>query len=209
MLNTSLKKTEHPLTIGITGNMGSGKTLVCSVFKILGIPVFEADLVAKDLYNSNKSLKNELARLFGKDVFSENGLLDRLKLSMIFKDPILLRQVNELVHPLVHSAFDKWCMKFESGYVLYEAAILFEGNYFRKLDATILVTSPEELRIKRVLQRGNLTREEVIERMSHQWKEQDKLKYADYIIKNDETELVIPQILEIDKRIRRLSLKEL
>jgi dephospho-CoA kinase len=205
MLSTSLKKIKPPLKIGITGNMGSGKTLVCSIFKILGIPVFEADLVAKDLYTNNDPLKREMIRLFGKDVYSENGLINRLKISMIFKDPILLQQVNLLVHPLVHSAFDYWSMTIKNGYVLYEAAILIESDYFRKLDALILVTSPEGLRIKRALQQGNLNREQITERMSNQWKEEAKLKYADYIIRNDETELVIPQILEIDKSIRKLE----
>ena len=204
MLSTSLKNFKPPLRIGITGNMGSGKTLVCSVFKILGIPVFEADAAAKSLYHIDENLKKELVRLFGKDIYTGQGEVNRVKLSEIFTNPVLLQQVNKLVHPLVHSAFNNWCMTFHNGYVLYEAAILIEGGYFHHLDAVILVTSPEELRIKRILQRGDLDREKIIERMANQWKEEDKLKYADFIINNDETELVIPQILAIDQSIRNL-----
>jgi dephospho-CoA kinase len=207
MLSTSLKSIKSPLKVGITGNMGSGKTLVCSVFKILGIPVFEADAAAKSLYHNDENLKKELVRLFGKDIYTRQGAVNRTKLSEIFTNPLLLQQVNKLVHPLVHSAFDNWCMTFHNGYVLYEAAILIESGYFQNLDVVILVISPEELRIKRILQRGNPDREKIIERMANQWKEEDKLKYADFIILNDETELVIPQILAIDKNIRRLVTK--
>lgn len=208
MSNISLKRIEQPLKIGITGNIGSGKSWVCSVFKILGIPVFEADMAAKDLYYSDESLKKEMVRLFGENIYTPDGHLNKDKLSNLFKDRMLLQEVNNLIHPLVHRAFDHWCRNLDGEYVLYEAAILIETGYYRKLDATILVTAPEELRIRRILERGNLTPDQVKERISNQWKEEEKMKYAGFIIRNDESMLVVPQILEIDAEIRNMALKK-
>jgi dephospho-CoA kinase len=203
MLNTSLKKTDIPLRIGITGGIGSGKSLVCSIFKWTGIPVFEADRVVKDLYNTDLIIKERLIDLFGLQIYTTEGLLNRKILAeIIFKDDSALLKVNQLVHPLVREAFENWCRDQEGVYVLHEAAILFESGFFKLMDANILVTAPEELRIQRVMERDKMTRNEVKSRMDHQNKEEESLKLADFVILNDGSDFIVKQVLETDKKIK-------
>jgi dephospho-CoA kinase len=169
MWNISLRKTDLPLRIGITGGIGSGKSLVCSVFKLLGVPVFEADRVAKDLYHSNAEIKNKLTGMFGEGLYSDRGVLNRKLLSsIVFNDREALHKVNEMIHPLVREAFESWIQQQSYCYVLHEAAILFESGFYKMMDANILVTAPEEIRIRRVMERDHLTKEEVTARMHNQ-----------------------------------------
>ncbi len=203
MSNTSSKRTDLPPLIGITGGIGSGKSLVCEVFRNLGIPVFEADLVARNLYQTDQTLKEEMIRLFGAEVYGSDGKIDRKHLaSSIFSSQETLEQVNQLVHPRVREAFHQWHSVQTAPYVLHEAAILFESGFHRMMDATILVTAPGELRIQRVMKRDHISRESVLARMNNQWDESRKVNLADYLICNDGSQLILEQILDIDKKIK-------
>ena len=203
MSNILLKRTDDPLKIGITGGIGSGKSLVCSIFRVMGIPVFEADQVAKALYDSSEEIRGELIRMFGKRLYSSGGLLNRQMLaSIIFNDKDSLGKVNSLVHPFVRKAFEEWYRLQDSHYVLHEAAILFESGFYKLMDANILVTAPAELRIRRVMERDGISREKVLSRMQNQGSEEEYREMADFIIRNDGEDFIISQVLDTDKKIR-------
>jgi dephospho-CoA kinase len=203
MWNTSSRRTDLPLRIGITGGIGSGKTLVCSVFRSLGAEIFEADSVAKEFYDVDENVKMQLKELFGQGIYSPEGKIIRQRLAtIIFSDRGALQKVNEIIHPLVKAAFEKWIQHKTGVYVLHEAAILFESGFYKLMDANILVTSPNELRIQRVIARDHVTREDVINRMQNQFPEEESLKMADFVIRNDGSEFIIKQVLEIDKRLK-------
>ena len=189
--------------IGITGGIGSGKSTVCKVFKLLGVPLFEADVVAGKLINSNSEIRNELVQLFGKDIYSADNKLNRKKLAeLIFNNDVLLEKVNNIVHPAVRSEFMNWIKQQKQAYVIHEAAILFESGFYKMMDFTILVSAPEEMRIERVVKRNSIPREQVIARMAKQWTDAEKRKFATLELVNDNKNLLIPQIIEIDKKLK-------
>jgi dephospho-CoA kinase len=191
------------LTIGITGGIGSGKSTVCQIFKIIGIPVFEADLVAKNLINSNAEIKNGLAALFGREIYGSDNRINRKMLAnLIFNDDLLLNEVNRLVHPVVRNEFLKWMILQDSAYIIHEAAILFETGFYKMMDYTILISAPEEMRIDRVSKRENITPEMVRNRIAKQWPDEEKRQLANLEFINDNKTLIIPQILEIDKKLK-------
>ena len=191
------------LTIGITGGIGSGKSTVCQIFKILGIPLFEADLVAKTLINSNQEVRNGLIQLFGREIYGSDNRINRKMLAnLIFNDDNLLKKVNQLVHPAVRNEFTNWMKLQDSEYIIHEAAILFESGFYKMMDYNILVSAPEEMRIERVCKRENITPEKVRERMAKQWPDEEKRKLTTLEIVNDNKKLIIPQILEIDKNLK-------
>lgn len=208
MWNSLSKGTDAPLRVGLTGGIGSGKSLVCQLFRLLGISIFDADQEAKLILSGDNRLKEQLTSLFGSAVYSPEGILNRQYLaSLLFTNPIALQQVNALVHPLVKGAFEDWYRRCKGPYVLLEAAILFESGFHTFMDASILVTAPEFLRINRVMKRDGLTEEKVLSRINNQWKEDETRKLADYIIRNDGTELVFPQVLSIDNLLRKKVIK--
>lgn len=191
------------LAIGITGGIGSGKSTVCKVFKLLGVPVFEADLVAKNLINSNAEIRNGLIQHFGKDIYSSDNKINRKMLaSLIFNDDLLMENVNRLVHPAVRNEYLKWFKQQNSAYIIHEAAILFESGFYKMMDFTILVSAPEEIRINRVKGRDNIAPEMVKSRMLKQMPDEEKRKLADFELVNDNKKLLIPQIIEIDKNLK-------
>ncbi len=191
------------LKIGITGGIGSGKSTVCRVFKIIGIPIFEADQVAKQLLQTRSEIKEGLIHLFGKEVYSEDGTIDRKKLaSIIFNDDVQLRKMNALVHPVVRNEFQQWVKQQNSPYVIHEAAILFESGFYKMMDFTILVSAPEEERIQRVMQRDGVSKKQVKERLAKQWTDAERRKLADKEIINDNKNPVIPEIIKLDKIVR-------
>jgi dephospho-CoA kinase len=193
------------ITVGITGGIGSGKTIVCRIFSELGIAVYNADAEAKQMYNL-ESVKDELKKKFGETVFDAEGNADKKKIAdLIFNDEKALKEVNDLIHPLVLRHFDEWREKQTGPYVLKEAAILFESGSNSDCEKVILVTSPSETRIQRILQRDNRARKEVEQIMLRQWSDEKKIKHSDFIIANDETQLVIPQVLEIHAKLLKLS----
>ena len=189
--------------IGITGGIGSGKSTVCKIFKMLGVPVFEADNVAKSLINSNAEIRNGLIQLFGKSIYDSNNKLDRTMLAnFIFNDDTLLEKVNQLVHPVVRNEFINWQKQQNSNYIIHEAAILFESGFYKMMDYTILVSAPEEIRIERVTKRDNIPSELVQARIRKQWPDEQKRILASFELVNNNKNLLIPQILEIDKNLK-------
>jgi len=191
--------------IGITGGIGSGKSTVCHVFKVLGVPVFHADEAARILQETNSDIRLELINLLGKDIYLPNNLPDRKKIAaLIFNNSALKEKVNQLIHPAVKENFFSWLDSYKNEhYIIYEAAILFETGSFKEFDVNILVTADEETRIQRVIKRDHTTREAVMGRIKNQMQDEQKIQFADFIIQNDEKKLIIPQILELDKIFRK------
>lgn len=191
------------IKVGVTGGIGSGKSTVCKVFAALGIPVFEADPVAKELMNTDPDLGELLISLFGPSVYLPGHTIDRKYLAgIVFNNPSLLEQLNKLVHPVVRDAFNGWCEKQKAPYIIHEAAILFESGFYKMMDKTIAVVADESERIGRVTKRDRLTADQVLERIRNQWSDDQRMKMADFAIRNNDKDLIIPQILEIDKKIR-------
>ena len=190
--------------IGITGGIGSGKTIICDVFRLLGVPVYNADNIARDLQQNDSNVRNALIELLGKDIYNASGVLDRENMAhLIFNDKELLAKVNQIIHPAVRENFNEWAVKhYREEYILYEAAILFESDYYKELDLNILILTDEDIRVKRVIKRDNLSEQSVRERIKNQMPDQDKIRLADYIINNNEKQLIIPQVLELDKLFR-------
>ncbi len=191
------------LKIGITGGIGSGKSTVCRVFSYLCIPVFEADRIANNLMNTDQGIHEKLINLFGTSVYLPDHTVDRKYLAgIVFNDTSLLAQLNAIVHPVVRKSFFDWCEKQQSPYVIHEAAILFESGFYKMMDKTITVVTSENERIQRVMKRDDLTLDLVKERIRNQWSDDERIKLADFVIGNNDNELIIPQIIEIDKKIR-------
>ena len=189
------------IKLGVTGGIGSGKTSVCKVFGILGIPVFSADAEAKEIMEVDSDIILKLNAITGKDLYI-NGMLDRAELAkLIFNNRTILNEVNSIVHPAVFSKFCEWAKKQESPYIIMEAAILFESGGSKIVDRVLTVTAPVEERIARVVTRSGITREEVVERMRNQMSDIERIKQSDYIIDNSENEMIIPAILNIHNNI--------
>ena len=187
------------LKIGITGNIGSGKTTVSKIFEVLGIPVFYADDEAKKVMVTDQILIAAIKQTFGKESYFEDGSLNRKHIaSIVFNNEAELLKLNAITHPAVFRAFDNWVTQFNNvPYVLKEAALLFESSSYQMCNKTIVVTAPLDLRIKRVMKRDGFTEAEIISRDSRQFSEEEKTRLADYVIKNDNQQLVIPQVLEL------------
>lgn len=187
------------LKVGITGNIGSGKTTVSKIFEVLGIPVFYADDEAKKVMVNDEILIDAIKQTFGPESYFEDGSLNRKHISnIVFKSETELAKLNAIVHPAVFRAFDTWVPKFKNApYVLKEAALLFESSSYKMCDKTIMVIAPLEMRIQRVMQRDGLSEADVRSRDAKQFTEEKKLELADYAIKNDNSELVIPQVLAL------------
>ena len=192
------------LKIGITGGIGSGKTTVCEIFKLLGIPVFHADAEARILQNHDLQVKKSLKELLGEKIYSQKGELDRTSLArIIFNDPILLERVNSIIHPAVRQQFMLWSnIHTKEPYLLYEAAILLESGHSSDFDKNILVYSDESIRIERVVKRDHTTEALVKQRIKNQMPDIQKIKLVDYTIENNNTTLLIPRVIALDKLIR-------
>jgi len=185
------------IKVGLTGGIGSGKTTVAKIFKQFGVPVYFSDDRAKDLMLNNKFLRESLISLFGDKVII-NGFLNRSYIaSKVFSNPKELIKLNALVHPFVQKDFDVWSASQTSNYVLKEAAILFETGADKLLDKVVLVESPEDLKVSRIMFRDGMAEEEVFKRMSKQWSDSQKRINADYIIQNNEKCSLIYQILKL------------
>lgn len=195
------------LKIGLTGNMGSGKTTVGKVFELLGIPVFYADDAAKKAMAKDDILITEIKAAFGEQAYFEDGSLNRKHIAgIVFSNNNELKKLNAIVHPATFRAFDEWVRDIKGvPYVLKEAALLFESDSYKMCDYSIMVQAPLEIRINRVIKRDGITRAEVEGRNTHQFTEEKKTALADYLIKNDDTELVIPQVLELHHKFLSLG----
>ncbi|RZT95624.1 dephospho-CoA kinase [Ancylomarina subtilis] len=191
-----------PLSIGLTGGIGSGKSLVAEFFSLLGVPVYTSDVEAKKLMQTDITIRESLLNEFGDSVYSESGELNRAELAnIIFNDAEALKKVNAIVHPQVRLHYQAWLEKqVEVAYVIQESAILFDTGLYKNFDRIITVTADTEIRIQRVMLRDKCTRESVLERMSKQVAEQTKIDLSDFVIYNN-SELIIPQIISIHEQL--------
>lgn len=198
---------KKPLQIGITGGIGSGKSLVCRIFNLLGVAVYDADSRAKSLMTTDGILVSQIKKEFGTLSFRADGSVNREYLAeYVFSNPEKLKILNELVHPRVGEDYAQWVNEQRSVYVLKEAALLFEAKSNTALDKIIVVSAPEALRIKRVLLRDkHRTEEQVKDIIRNQLMEEEKLKLADYIIVNDESKGLIPQVLQLHKQFLSMA----
>jgi dephospho-CoA kinase len=190
------------LKVGITGGIGSGKSTVSRIFELLGIPVYYADTAAKEIMHTDEALKAAVKEHFGASIYGPDGKLDRAALGkIVFNDKDKLELLNSLVHPVTIRHSDEWANRQTSPYVIKEAALLFESGSFAHLDKIIGVFAPEPMRIERVMKRDHVTREEVLARIHKQIDDNVKMRLCDYVIHNDEQQMVIPQVLALHQQL--------
>jgi dephospho-CoA kinase len=188
--------------IGLTGGIGSGKTTVARIFSMLDVPVYNSDEAGRKITNINPLVKNAIKEEFGVDVFDQNDNLIREKLSaIVFNDTKALAKLNAIIHPAVAQDFKTWCDNQSSPCVIKETAILFEHGLDKHLDGVIVVEAPDELRIKRVMHRNGITEEAVRNRIQQQLPQDELISRADWVIHNNEEQLLIPQVLAVYSHI--------
>ena len=188
--------------IGITGGIGAGKTIVCSIIHAMGYPVFSSDKESKIILNTDPEVIKAITALFGNKAYT-NGSLNRPYIAeKVFNDRQLLEQINAIAHPAVRKAFDQWASKQPTSIVFNEAAIIFETGGYKQFDANVLVTAPQATRLARVMTRDGISAEAVQQRMSKQWTDEEKRKLADFEIVNDGKMMLIPQVLQLIKDIK-------
>ncbi len=193
------------LQIGLTGGIGVGKTTVARIFNVLGIPVFNADDEAKKLMNEDEGLRQSIISLFGNESYIDNTLNRKYIASIVFNDTYKLDQLNAIVHPATIKHYNNWVLQQKSKYVIKEAALMFEAGSATNLNFVIGVFAPKHIRYKRVMQRDNITKEQVDARMQNQIDDTIKLKLCDAVIVNDEQQLIIKQVLELHDRFWEMS----
>ncbi len=192
------------LKVGITGGMGTGKSTVCRIFSVLGIPTFDADKEAKELYNINAILKTQVIERFGQSVY-ENDIFQKQKMAQIvFNDVAALKDLNTIVHPLVISQGEDWFKNQTSHYAIKEAALLIESGGYKTMDKIIVVQTSLENRLGRLKKRDNRTEEEIKKRIEKQMPEEEKETYADFIIRNNNEDKLIEQVLEVHNKLLAL-----
>jgi dephospho-CoA kinase len=191
------------IKVGIAGGIGSGKTMICNVFKVLGIPVYNADLEAKLIMNKSDQLRLAIIQEFGVEAYSDGVLNKEFLAAQVFNDAEKLTQLNRIVHPAVIQAAEDWADAQTAPYSLKEASILFESGSYKKVDYSILVTAPIEIRIARVMERDQVSREQVLARMNNQMSDEEKTKLADFVIINDGITAIIPQVMALHHRFQK------
>lgn len=198
------------LKIGITGGIGSGKTTVCRIFETLGIPVFYADTVAKQIMVTDPILVAGVKAAFGPESYGDNDILNNKHIAgIVFNNAAELEKLNALVHPAVFRAFDAWVQQIPENtpYILKEAALLFESESYKMCDQTVLVIAPKETRLRRVMQRDGASAEQVQARMDKQMSDEEKMTMADYLVHNNETDSLIAQVLKLHEQFLNVSHK--
>ena len=192
-----------PLLVGITGGIGAGKSTVAKVFAILSIPIYYADDRAKWLMGNDEGLKERIIQAFGATSYTDQGTLNRSFLAeKVFSDPINTEIINGLVHPAVAEDFRRWTEQQRTPYVLKEAALLFESGSYKELDRVINVSSPLKVRVARVLMRDpHRSLEQVNAIIDKQLPDEDKNELADFVIKNTDSQMIIPQVLSIHEKL--------
>lgn len=189
--------------VGVTGGIGSGKSVVCRIFEQLNIPVYEADAEAKMLYEKYPELKQSIKDLISEEAVDKNGNINRKKLAeIVFNDDVKLASLNKLVHPIVKWDFENWIDSHKGfPYLIKEAAILFESGANKQCDLVIAVISPLELRIERIRQRDKKTKAEIEKIIATQLSDEELIKRSDFVIYNDERQMLVPQVLKIHGEI--------
>jgi dephospho-CoA kinase len=196
------------LRIGITGGIGSGKSTVAKVFEVLGVPVYYADDAGKRLMNTNKELQEKIINHFGAAAYPDNILNRKYLADIVFTSPGKLALLNSIVHPATIADAEQWMQNQTSPYAIKEAAIIFESGAQGFLDHVIGVYAPAALRIQRSMHRDNISREEVLTRMNKQIDETIKMRLCDFVITNDEQELVIPQVMALHQQLLSMAGKK-
>ncbi|HZH01269.1 MAG TPA: dephospho-CoA kinase [Flavisolibacter sp.] len=187
--------------VGLTGGIGSGKTTVAKVFELLGVPVYYADEASKRLYHTEPKLMKEMKTLFGEQIYTNNILNRKLLAEIVFQQPEKLTLLNDLVHPLTLKDASIWMQNQVAPYVIKEAALLFEAGSAEGLHYIIGVTAPQHLRLKRVMDRDGISREDVLRRMDRQIDDAIKMRLCDVVVHNNEQELLIPQIISLHQQL--------
>lgn len=193
------------LKIGLTGGIGSGKSTVAKIFEKLGIPVYYADAEAKRLMNSSETLKKVIRQNFGEATYENDQLNSKYLAGIVFNNPEKLDLLNTLIHPVTIIDAEEWMQKQLAPYSIKEAALLFESGAAENLDFVIGVYAPQALRIRRVMKRDGLTADEIMKRINRQVNEEMKMKLCDFVITNNEQELLVPQVLKLHQHFSSLS----
>ncbi|MBN3034044.1 MAG: dephospho-CoA kinase [Bacteroidales bacterium] len=189
------------IKVGLTGNMGSGKSIIASIFEVLGVPVFIADLSARRFLN-DPLITHAVIKRFGQGILKGTEVDRRKMADIVFTDPAALNSLQNIIHPKVREDFMHWCeLHNDKPYIIQEAAVLFESGFTELFDKIITVSSPESLRVQRITERDGLTRDEILMRMAYQWDQAKKEQASDWVIINDGTRPVIPQVLEIHRQL--------
>lgn len=194
-----------PLKIGLTGGIGSGKTTVAKVFELLNVPVYYADDASKQLYKTDKELMQKLKAHFGDDIYNEEEINRGKLAALVFNNPKELELLNSLVHPPTIKHAEDWMRRQTAPYVVKEAALIFESGSGAGLDYVIGVYAPQHLRLRRVMNRDKAAREDVLNRMKRQINEEMKMKLCDFVIVNNEQELVLPQVQKLHENFLELA----
>jgi dephospho-CoA kinase len=184
-----------PLIIGVTGGIGSGKSVMCAVLAALGAPVFNADQVAKQAY-AQPGIRQKVQERFGEDVYNRDQFIPGILAERLFGNATALADIATIVHPFVKNAFDSWVNRQKHPYVVREAAILVESGSYRDCYEVVLVTAPDSMRMRRVISRDGVGEKDVANRMKSQWTDQEKMKYAQRVWNNDGKHLLIPEIYD-------------
>ncbi len=194
------------LKIAITGNIGSGKTTVCKIFESLGVPVFYADTEAKNLY-TDASVISSVEKAFGRDIFDNNRQLIKQKLAgIVFSDASALKTLNSIIHPVLMEKYRNWLTEnAQHLYTLHEAAVIFENSLAKRFDKIINVSAPGNIRMERIKSRDGLSEKEIKNRMVRQWSDEKKNMLSDFVINNDGSRFLIPQVMEIHRILTEIK----
>lgn len=193
------------LKVGLTGGIGSGKSTIAKIFATLGIPIYDADKAAKALMNNNPDIKESIIKIFGPEAYIDNNLNRTFLASVVFNDNEALLKLNSLVHPFTINDANEWFKKQQTKYAIKEAALIFESNSHQYLDYTIGVTAPQKIRIKRTVERDNITANKVIKRMNKQMDEEEKIKKCNFVIDNSGKNSVLSQVLALHIQLNALA----
>ncbi len=187
--------------IGITGGIGSGKSVVSELMKIMNIPVYNADDASKNILKTDLSVQKKLKELLGDHIFSGDELNKALMASLIFNNPDLLSKTNAIIHPAVFDDFNNWSKKQKTEMIACESAIIFESGMNRFLDHVITVFAPVKTRIERAKMRDNASEEQIISRIKNQFPDEEKVKLSDFTLVNDNRQAIIPQLRTILRQL--------
>ena len=197
-----------PLRVGLTGGIGTGKSTVAQIFKLLGVPVYDADSMAKRLMEEDEDLITAIKAEFGDNSYSDGKLNRQFLAEKVFNNEDLLKKLNAIVHPFVGVHFSNWVIQFSDQYIIKEAALLFETGSFHELDFVILLQSPLETRIERIKNRDpERSSEQILSIIERQIPVEEAIGLADFIINNDESHMLIPQVLQLQKKLVKKGLK--